>query len=70
MPDKPIRKCGECSLCCEGWVYGTVFGRAIYKGMPCFYLEKGCTVYKQRQEDPCKTFKCSWLGEDQFAVNR
>jgi len=66
MPDiiNPIRKCGECSKCCEGWVHGQIFGVPFYKGRPCFYLEKGCTIYKQRPENPCRIFKCVWLGEE------
>ena len=35
----------------------------MFPGKPCFFVEigKGCKDYKNRPEDPCKTFECGWL---------
>ena len=35
----------------------------MYAGKPCFFVEigKGCTDYKNRPKDPCKTFNCGWI---------
>ena len=59
------RSCDGCTKCCEGYVSAVVFGERIQPGRPCrFTGPTGCTVYEQRQEDPCKTFKCLWLAND------
>ena len=60
------RSCDSCAKCCEGWLHGEAYGHAFYKGRPCFFLNKTCTIYDTRPENPCRTFKCSWLAEDTF----
>ena len=62
------RSCGECAKCCEGWLHGSAHDHAFYKGMPCFYLEKTCTIYDNRPVNPCQTYKCAWLAEDIFPM--
>ena len=60
------RSCGECSKCCEGWLEGDIFGRRMYPGVNCFFLEKGergCTIYESRPLDPCRNYRCAWLDE-------
>tara|TARA_R110000803_G_scaffold34061_1_gene74514 strand:- start:61 stop:495 length:435 start_codon:yes stop_codon:yes gene_type:complete len=59
------RECGSCSTCCEGWVHGEAHGYPFYPGRPCHFMKKtskgGCSIYKNRPQDPCKLFKCGWL---------
>jgi hypothetical protein len=59
------RKCGECTMCCQGWLTGEAHGYSFYPGMPCHYVGcSGCSIYEDRPEDPCKSYKCIWLGEN------
>jgi hypothetical protein len=60
------RSCDGCAKCCEGWLSGEAYGHAFYKGRPCFFLTKTCSIYDKRPDNPCRTFKCSWLAEDIF----
>lgn len=64
------RSCSSCTKCCEGAVHGTVFGEAFFKGSPCKFclVGSGCSVYEQRPQDPCKTFKCEWLVNDSIPI--
>lgn len=60
------RECGECTKCCEGWLTTTVKTKNIYPGNPCKFVAigKGCTIYSERPRDPCITYKCAWLTEE------
>lgn len=60
------RSCDECSKCCEGWFAGTAHGHSFYPGKPCHFLGKGCTIYENRPEKPCKTFNCEWLVNNEL----
>jgi hypothetical protein len=60
------RSCDGCAKCCEGWLHGEAYGHAFFRGRPCFFLNKTCSIYDTRPENPCRTFKCSWLAEDIF----
>lgn len=56
------RKCDGCTKCCDGWLYGEAHGHRFWPGRPCHFIgKKGCTIYKTRPHDPCKTFECLWL---------
>ena len=58
------RECGDCNLCCHGWLYAEVFDQVLSYGSPCHYVScNGCTVYEQRPESPCRTYKCVWLKD-------
>jgi hypothetical protein len=59
----PDRQCGTCTKCCEGSLSGSAYGIPFYKGKPCHFLieKKGCGIYKDRPNDPCKTYSCEWL---------
>ncbi|MBL1260005.1 MAG: hypothetical protein COB33_005675 [Thiotrichaceae bacterium] len=61
---KPVSKprpCGDCSLCCDGWVKTNVNGHAIDVGQPCPYSSgHNCTIHESRPEDPCRIFYCGW----------
>ncbi|HEX4511473.1 MAG TPA: hypothetical protein VH328_15405 [Burkholderiaceae bacterium] len=64
----PVRSCGECAKCCEGWLSGTVYGHAFSPGRPCFFLEKTCSIYPDRPLDPCRNYRCAWLAEEIFPM--
>ena len=60
------RSCDGCAKCCEGWLHGQAYGHAFYSGRPCFFLNKTCSIYETRPENPCRSFKCEWLAGDLF----
>ena len=60
------RSCDGCTKCCEGWLQGEANGHKFFKGRPCFFLNKTCTIYEDRPVNPCRSFKCAWLDEVQF----
>lgn len=62
---KPSRTCDSCTKCCQGHLLGEVQGHSFQPGKPCFFVsEKGCSIYEDRPNNPCKTFKCEWLAQD------
>jgi len=60
------RACDGCTKCCEGWLQGEAYSHAFYKGRPCFFLNKKCSIYDTRPSDPCRSYKCVWLDDKQF----
>lgn len=60
------RACGPCTACCEGWLESKHL--EMSPGVPCKHLcERGCSIYDERPEDPCRKFQCAWLAcPDQF----
>ena len=59
------RPCGECSLCCEGWVKTRVLGHLIDMGQPCPYSSgHNCTIHQTRPEEPCRVFFCGWAEKN------
>lgn len=65
VPTLPKRSCGTCSACCEGWLSGQAYGRPFWKGRPCYYLTEGkCSIYGNHPQDPCKSFRCQWLADE------
>lgn len=64
IENKP-RSCGDCSACCQGWLHGEAHGYAFWPGRQCHFNGKnGCTIYEDRPENPCKSFKCGWLANE------
>lgn len=60
-----MRECGSCTKCCEGWLTGTANGYAFWPGRKCHFMNSsGCTIYKDRPEDPCRTYSCAWLKDE------
>ena len=57
------RACDDCDTCCHGYLKGEAYGKPFNKGVPCFFLKKGCSIYEDRPK-LCKDYKCSWLSED------
>jgi hypothetical protein len=62
---KVKRECGECNICCKGWLKGEAYGHKFYPSQPCFFLGKNCTIHEIRP-DVCKKFNCEWLKNDNF----
>ena len=60
------RTCDGCTKCCEGWLSGEAHGHAFFRGRPCFFLNKGCSIYDTRPQEPCRSYKCAWLDDMQF----
>jgi hypothetical protein len=59
-----VRECGECTACCEGWVADASL--EMWAGKPCAHCTSGgCAIYETRPEDPCRTFKCAWLEDEE-----
>lgn len=63
---KSDRTCADCTKCCEGWLSANILGEDMFPGKPCQFVAPGvgCTIYKDRPKDPCKTFECSWRATD------
>ncbi len=60
------RSCGTCTKCCEGHLGGAVRNIPFYKGNPCHFVTigKGCTIYAQRPENPCVSYSCLWVKNE------
>lgn len=59
------RVCGECRSCCEGWLSGRIRDHDMKPGTSCYFLKaKGCSIYADRPESPCRVFVCGWLMTD------
>lgn len=65
-----MRLCGECTKCCDGWLYNEVYGNIVDVGNPCPFIDihKGCSIYENRP-DGCKKFNCSWLLDKDIPEN-
>ncbi len=60
--EPPQRQCEGCTKCCEGWLSANLHGRTMHRGKKCHFVSegKGCAIYENRPEDPCKVFLCAW----------
>lgn len=57
------RGCGDCSACCQGWLEDKDLD--MYPGKACaHHCDTGCSIYPDRPETPCRTFRCGWLDND------
>ena len=62
---KQRKACDGCTACCSGALHGQAHGHAFWKGRPCHFVgANGCTIYKDRPHDPCKTYECGYLALD------
>lgn len=61
-----MKQCGDCTKCCDGSLTATIRGHDMYPGKPCFFVQlgKGCGDYDNRPEDPCRSYKCFWLSNE------
>jgi uncharacterized cysteine cluster protein YcgN (CxxCxxCC family) len=63
------RSCDGCTKCCEGWLHGEAHKHFFWPGRPChFKSQKGCSIYQNRPDNPCKSFKCEWLMNEVVPV--
>lgn len=61
------RTCGTCTACCEGWLSGAAYNYPFAPGMPCQFKGDGCcSIYDQRPDNPCKSYRCEWLRNPQI----
>lgn len=58
------RSCQPCTACCDGWLAISINNYDVRPGRPCLYSTgAGCSDYKNRPVDPCRTFQCGWRME-------
>lgn len=62
------RTCDGCAECCKGWLSGNSYGHDFYPGKPCFFLQKSCSIYEKRPDDPCKSYRCHWLSSNDLPM--
>ena len=66
------KQCGTCTKCCDGTtVGGVIYGHVYGNRKPCYFLDsanKKCGIYKDRPDDPCKSYKCMWLKYDDVPI--
>ena len=55
---KETRSCGNCTVCCEGWLVINTEEIKAYPGLACPDVKcgKGCGIYETRPNYPCRTF--------------
>jgi hypothetical protein len=66
------RSCEGCTKCCSGALSATIEIQSrltvheLKPGNPCVFVQigKGCGVYDERPEVPCKTFRCQYLVDE------
>lgn len=60
------RECGTCTKCCDGTLTGNINGHEMGFGKPCYYLTigKGCNIYVERPQEPCKRYECAWISDE------
>ncbi len=62
--DTRVRKCGDCTACCNGALTVDEPGLQLSYGHPCPHLTcGGCGVYKTHQPAVCSDYRCGWLEE-------
>ena len=67
--ENPKRTCDGCTACCDGWLHGQVHGHPFFPGRKCFFVTpKGCSIYKDRPEHPCVSYKCWWLESNDLPM--
>lgn len=62
-------ECGDCTMCCQGFLPVQVYDYIATEGSPCHFVEPGgcgggCSIYDKRPE-VCQQYMCAWL---QFPV--
>ena len=56
-----MKSCGDCTKCCDGSLgvpYPTEEKACL------FMVNTGCSIYEDRPDFPCKSFKCEWLRDE------
>jgi hypothetical protein len=57
-----MRECGDCTRCCEGWLFINEDGIVANPEQQCQHLTTNdkCTIYSSRPRI-CREFECAWL---------
>jgi hypothetical protein len=66
------RSCEGCTKCCSGVLSATIEIKSrstvheMAPGNPCVFVQigKGCGVYDERPEIPCRSFRCQYLVDE------
>lgn len=59
------KNCGSCTACCSGVLTGNAYGHNFWRGRPCFFVQDtGCSIYENRPDNPCKSYRCGFLELD------
>ena len=60
---QPPRECGDCTMCCQGFLTANIHGYVMSPGIPCHFVGDnscgGCTIYEDRPEI-CSGYECMW----------
>lgn len=52
--------CGECTICCDGWLIANAYGNKFGNDIPCKFLcDKKCSIYNTRPTS-CSSYQCAW----------
>lgn len=64
------RECGDCTMCCEGFLPALIHDYEMKPGVPCHFVKtntcKGCTIHEHRPA-LCDNYECLWKSSP-FAV--
>lgn len=60
---QPARECGDCNMCCQGFLWADIHGYHMSPGIPCHFVSDNpcgsCTIYDDRPE-VCSGYECMW----------
>ena len=58
------RSCGDCSMCCEGFLAADIHGYQMMQGVPCHFKAQSsegcCSIYDNRPP-VCVNYKCLYM---------
>lgn len=57
-----MRECGECDVCCRGFLTVQVNEIKVELNNPCPHVCNGCGIHDTRPE-VCRAFQCAWKIE-------
>ena len=69
-PSNDYRECGDCNMCCQGFLPGNIHGYQMTRGIPCHFAKNdsegcgGCTIYEDRPKE-CRDYVCVWKTSPQ-----
>jgi hypothetical protein len=63
------RECKNCTSCCE-FLSFEIEGKKCHPGSPCDYVDLGvgCSIHKNRPENPCRNYSCEWIQNDNIPL--
>jgi hypothetical protein len=55
-----FKECGDCTICCDGWLTSNAYGNKFGNGISCKFLcDKNCSIYNTRPQT-CSNYQCGW----------